>query len=170
MQVFAGHESPVQAGDFTPDGKRIVTGDANGNLILWDPRSPTPVWKLTGVDGRFALDGGITALAVNPASSLVVVGGAGGGVRVVNLGKGTVIGALEGHEAGESIEAIKFVEFGAGASVGQGSGVVATGGTDGKICIWDLAIMKLRSTLQHEVCGVFSVFRYPLLVVFTMVD
>lgn len=151
MQVFAGHDSPVNAGEFTPDGKHIVTADENGNLIFWDPREAAPIWKLSAVDGRFALEGGITSLGINPSSTLAVVGGATGGVRVVNLAKGSVVGALEGHEEGESIEAIKFVEFGAGATVGQGSGIVATGGTDGKICIWDLSIMKLRTTLQHTV-------------------
>lgn len=152
MQVFAGHDSPVHAGEFTPDGKRILTADETGNLILWDPREAAPVWKLSSVDGRFALEGGITSLAVNPSSTLAIVGGATGGVRVVNLAKGTVVGALEGHDKGESIEAIAFIEFGAGASIGQGSGIVATGGTDGKICIWDLSNMKLRSTLHHTVC------------------
>jgi ribosome assembly protein SQT1 len=170
MQVFAGHNASVQGGDFTPDGKRIATGDGNGSLILWDPRSPAPLWKLTGADGRFSLKGGITALAINPSSSLVVVGGSAGGIRVVNLAKGTVVGALEGHDPGESIEAIEFLEFGAGASIGQGSGIMATGGTDGKICIWDLAVMKLRSTLQHDVrnigfilfCASFVTYRMPV--------
>ena len=167
MQVFAGHESPVQAGEFTPDGKRIVTADEMGSLIMWDPRSPTPVWKLTAADGRFALgDGGITALAINPSSTLAVVGGASGGVRVVNLAKGTVVGALEGHEAGESVEAVTFVEFGADANVGQGSGVVATGGTDGKICVWDLAIMKLRTTLEHKV----RFYQFLTILLLTRVD
>ena len=152
MQVFSGHDSPVHAGEFTPDGKRIITADATGNLILWNPREAAPVWKLTAADGRFALDGGITSLAVNPSSTLAVAGGADGGIRIVNLAKGTVVGALEGHQEGESIEAIAFVEFGAGTNIGQGPGVVATGGTDGRICIWDLSTMKLRSTFQHAVC------------------
>lgn len=80
------------------------------------------------------------------------MGGAAGGIRVINLAKGSAVGALEDHE-GESIEAITFVEFGtSGASVGQsGSGIAATGGTDGKICIWDLSTMKLRTTLQRTV-------------------
>lgn len=121
--------------------------------------------QLSAVDGRFALEGGVTSLAINPSSTLAVVGGAAGGVRVVNLSKGTVVGALEGHEQGESIEAITFVEFALGttaAAVGAksaggasasaaGGGIVCTGGTDGKICVWDLAIMKLRATLQHSV-------------------
>lgn len=152
MQVFSGHESPVSAGTFTSDGKRMVTADQLGNLILWDPRSSAPVWKLAASDGKFALEGGIMSLAVNPSSTLVVVGGGGGGVRVVNLAKGTVVGSLAEHEESESIEAIAFVEFGSGSTMGQGAGIVATGGTDGKICIWDLTIMKLRATLQHQVC------------------
>lgn len=152
MQVFSGHESPVQAGGFTPDGKRIVSADAAGNLILWDPRSPSPAWKLNeAVDGHFKFNDGITSLGINPSSTLAVVGGTDGIVGVVNLAKGSFVGALEGHQRDESIEAVSFVDFG-GTAVGQGSGVVATGGTDGKICIWDLSTMKIRITLEHEVC------------------
>ena len=63
MQVFPGHTGPVQCGDFTPDGKRIITADAEGNLIFWDPRSPTPVFKLGPTDARFDVES-ITSLAV----------------------------------------------------------------------------------------------------------
>ena len=79
MQVFAGHKGPVTAGDFTPDGKRIGTACAENTLIYWDPRSPTPVFKLDATDGGFDLDG-ITSLAINPAYTLAVVGGAAGGL------------------------------------------------------------------------------------------
>jgi ribosome assembly protein SQT1 len=149
MQVFAGHTAAVNSGEFTPDGKRIVSACADGTLILWDPRSPTPVFKLGPEDARFDMDG-ITSIGVNPSSTLAVVGGANGGVRVVNLTKGDIVGPLGGHTEGESIEAIAFLDLaGSGTS---GAGVVATGGTDGKICIWDLTTMRLRTTLQHEVC------------------
>ena len=155
MQVFAGHMGPVTCGDFTPDGKRIVTADAEGTLIYWDPRSPTPVFKLTPSDARFALDG-ITSLAINPASTLAVVGGASGGVRVVSLSKGEVVGALAGHKEGESVEAVEFVELAtagplSGGAAAASGGVVVTGATDGKACIWDLNTMRLRATLEHEV-------------------
>ncbi|KAI5122313.1 hypothetical protein M0805_002389 [Coniferiporia weirii] len=145
MQVFAGHSGPVQCGEFTPDGKRIVTADAEGTLIFWDPRSPAPIFKLSGTDGRFSLDG-VTSLAVNAASTLAVVGGVTGGVRVVSLNKGDVVGALEGHKEGDSVEAVQFIDL---AGAGAGSGVVITGGTDGKACIWDLSTMRLRTTLEH---------------------
>jgi ribosome assembly protein SQT1 len=165
MQVFAGHAGPVNCGEFTPDGwnffyyevsyastsalgKRIVTADQEGYLIFWDPRSSVPIFKLGPEDARFSLDG-ITSIAVNPSSTLAVVGGAAGGVRVVSLSKGEIISTLGGHTEGESIEAIVFIDVtGAG---GSGPGVAVTGATDGKACVWDLGTMRLRSTLQHQV-------------------
>ncbi|KAJ7756452.1 ribosome biogenesis protein Sqt1 [Mycena maculata] len=145
MQVFAGHTGAVQCGEFTPDGKRIVTACADGILIFWDPRSPSPIFKLTPTDARFDLDG-ITSLGVNPSSTLAVVGGAAGGIRVVSLNKGEIIATLGGHTEGESIEAIQFVDL---AGSNAGAGVAVTGATDGKACIWDLTTMRLRSTLEH---------------------
>ncbi|CDO75557.1 hypothetical protein BN946_scf184883.g19 [Trametes cinnabarina] len=162
MQVFAGHMGPVTCGDFTADGKRIVTADGDGTLIYWDPRSPTPVFKLTSSDARFDLEG-ITSLAINPASTLAVVGGASGGVRVVSLSKGEVVGALAGHKEGESVEAVEFVELAPaapGVSPAASGGVVVTGATDGKACIWDLNTMRLRATLEHG-DAVTSLHRLP---------
>ncbi|KDN42279.1 hypothetical protein RSAG8_06946, partial [Rhizoctonia solani AG-8 WAC10335] len=70
------------------------------------------------------------------AATLAVVGGADGQVRVVHLGKGEVIGALEAHGEGESVESIAFY-----------GDLVLTGGTDGKIHISDLTTLRLRSSL-----------------------
>lgn len=151
-------------------GKRIVTACGDNTLIYWDPRSPSPLFKLTGDDARFNL-GGITSLAINPASSIAVVGGAEGGVRVISLSKGEVISALGGHTEGESVEAIAFVNIvaavdGTSAPVGSTSAnTVVTGATDGKVCIWDLNTSRLRMTLEHKVSHVLSNFGCPVLVV-----
>lgn len=145
-------------------GKRIVTACADNTLIYWDPRSPTPLFKLTGTNARFDL-GGITSLAVNPASSIVVVGGAEGGVRVISLSKGEVISALGGHTEGESVEAIAFVNIVAvvdGTSGSTSTNTVVTGATDGKVCIWDLNTSRLRTTLEHKVSRVLLFLLRPL--------
>jgi ribosome assembly protein SQT1 len=132
--------------------------------MYWDPRSPTPIFKLTAGDARFDLNS-ITSLGVNPSSTLAVVGGAEGGVRVVSLSKGEVVSALGGHTEGESIEAVTFIDI-SGSDVGPG--VVVTGGTDGKACIWDLSTMRLRATLQHEVSAVSPMMNSRLMVYLRM--
>lgn len=125
--------------------------------MFWDPRSPTPIFKLTPQDARFDM-GGITSLAVNPSSTLAVAGGASGSLRVVSLSKGEVVGALGGHAEGDSVEAMQFIDL---TGTGGGSGVVVTGGTDGKACIWDLSTMRLRATLEHQVY-LFTLINFPL--------
>ncbi|KAF8896354.1 ribosome biogenesis protein Sqt1 [Infundibulicybe gibba] len=141
MQVFTGHISPVECGEFTPDGTLRIPLKI---LLGWRPHIlgssfSTPIFKLTPDDARFNLDG-ITSLGVNPSSSLAVVGGAAGGVR-------EVVATLGGHTEGESIEAIQFVRL---TNSETGPGVAVTGATDGKICIWDLTTMRLRVTLEHQ--------------------
>ncbi|GAA6043090.1 hypothetical protein JCM8097_008419 [Rhodosporidiobolus ruineniae] len=150
MHVLAGHTSSVTAGRFTPDGKKILTASEDSTLILWDPRTGTAEWKLTSTDARFALDGGINTLAINPASTVAILGGAEGGLRAVNLTRGEVLAQMEGHEEGASVECVAFNEIptvGGGAASVQ---VIVSVGTDGRVCTWEAAGFKLRSTGTHE--------------------
>lgn len=164
LLVLSAHDSPLTAGIWTPNGKRLLTTSASGTLIFTDPRTPTPLFKLSPTDARFALEGGITSVGINGASTLAVVGGADGGVRVVHLGKGEVVGALQSHEEGQSVECVAFVyptASGSAPAASTGTNpvtatsteleLVLTGGTDGKIHVSDLNTRRLRSTLVgHE--------------------
>ncbi|QRW04589.1 WD repeat-containing protein [Ceratobasidium sp. AG-Ba] len=151
LLVLSAHESPLTAGLFTPNGKRLLSASDSGTLIFTDPRTPTPVFKLTSSDARFGMEAGITAIGVNAASTVAVVGGADGQVRVVNLTKGDVVGALESHAEGESVETIAFVSPAATAPGTSDLELVVTGATDGKIFISDLNTRRLRTTLLgHE--------------------
>ena len=38
MRVFAGHDGAVLCGGFTCDGKKIVSGSADGSIRVWNPR------------------------------------------------------------------------------------------------------------------------------------
>lgn len=89
MNVFAGHSAPVAAGRFTPDGKKIVTGAEDSTLIVWDPKSASALSRISGDDARFH-SGGITSLAVNKESALVITGSTDGSARLVNLNNGAV--------------------------------------------------------------------------------
>ncbi|GAA6008102.1 hypothetical protein JCM11491_001885 [Sporobolomyces phaffii] len=149
LHVLSGHVTSVTAGRFTPDGKKILTASEDSTLILWDPREGTPVHKLTGADARFKLESGINCLAINPASTVAILGGAEGGLRAVNLVSGTVLAQMSGHEEGASIEMVAFNEVpktGGAAAVT----VVVSVGTDGRVCTWEASSFRLRSTGSHE--------------------
>lgn len=158
MQVFSGHTGPVQCGEFTPDGKRIVTACADGLLILWDPRSTAPIFKLGPSNARFDM-GGITSVAINPSSTLAVVGGESGGIRVVSLSKGEIVGTPGGHTDGQSVEALSFVEP---TGISGGAGLAVSGGADGKAYMWDLNTMRARATLDHGEETITAVLSHPV--------
>jgi len=48
MNVFAGHSATVTAGQFTPDGKKIVSASEDMSLIVWDPKVATQTLKISG--------------------------------------------------------------------------------------------------------------------------
>lgn len=165
MHVFSGHTGAVTCGDFTADGRRLVTASDDGSLIVWDPKDATALSKLQPTDARFNLATGITSLALSADSKLAVVGGAAGAIRVVNLsnidegGAALVVSQLEGHTDGESIECISFVDL-LGSPSGKAtlptprvttSANVITAGTDGKAIVWDLSNAKIRcEAVQDE--------------------
>lgn len=171
MTVLSGHTSTVSCGAFLPNGRNLITTSLDSSLIIWDPRSPTPVHKLapgqtsnwstfTVRSEEYEAEGGITALAVAPASNLVAVGGANGGIRIVNVVKGEVVGRLEGHKDGESVEALAFVDLLGGRGEGKGMVLVSVG-TDGRGVVWDVATSRVRAELHHDVSGLPKFLAVP---------
>ncbi|WFD34174.1 60S ribosomal subunit assembly or modification protein [Malassezia cuniculi] len=150
MNVFSGHTGSVTCGRFTPDGRKLVTGSDDGSLIVWDPRSAAALAKFDGGDQRFELPGGITSLTVSPDSRVIAAGGAAGGIRVVSIANvdngdgGSFVGALDGHNDGESVESIEFI------SLAGSTAHIVSAGTDGRAIIWDLHAGRQRGEVAHD--------------------
>ncbi|EIW68059.1 hypothetical protein TREMEDRAFT_40147 [Tremella mesenterica DSM 1558] len=154
MAVLSSHTLSSTAGLFPNPAKSLLTSSLDSSLILWDPRSPTPIWKTSIFvpPNSPELDPaihGITSLAVSPNGQIAAVGGAAGGVRLVNLAKGNVLNTLVGHAEGESVEALQFIDLFQGAGGGKGV-VLISGGTDGKGFVWDVNTGRVRAEIQHE--------------------
>ncbi|KAE8231978.1 hypothetical protein CF326_g2998 [Tilletia indica] len=166
MQVFSGHTAACTSGQWTPDGKRLLTASEDASLFLWDPRSNLPLSKLNSHSEPrfqpFAESGGITSLAISPdaeGGKIAVVGGANGMLRVVSLpplpvggaesGSMAVRAVLEGHQDGESVEAIEFIDLLGTTSGPTNWTSVVTVSTDGRAIVWDLASNKARLSVMH---------------------
>jgi WD40 repeat protein len=75
---FKGHEEPVTAGAFSPDGSLFATGGMDGSSILWDVVTGKPRVTLKGHDSggkKKRTTRGISAIAFSPDGKLVVSAG-----------------------------------------------------------------------------------------------
>ncbi|WVQ95588.1 hypothetical protein IAU59_002685 [Kwoniella sp. CBS 9459] len=156
LTVLSAHTMPSTTGLFPPPlGRQLLTASLDSTLILWDPRTSSPVWKTSiftppNSPELDPAEHGITSLAVSPNGQIAAVGSSSGKVKLVNLTKGDTLGNLVGHAEGESIEALVFVDL-LGGAAGGGKGVVCvSGATDGKGFVWDVATGRVRAELQHD--------------------
>ncbi|KAI9189988.1 60S ribosomal subunit assembly or modification protein [Blastocladiella emersonii ATCC 22665] len=148
MGIFAGvHTGPVTMAKFTPDGKRVVSGAEDGTFAVWDPKSFTPVLKWTPEDGRWFQEEAVTSLAVNPASTLCLVGGSEGTARVVSLTDGTLFATFNTHTS--SIESIAF---------SPKLPLATLASTDNKVTVIDVTRWIVRSTLVHDDAAIKAEF------------
>lgn len=74
----------VHAIAFTPDGERVVTGDHEGNVIVWSARTGAVERRLPGHASR------VLALAIAPDGTLIVSSGRDEVVRIAAIAEGTV--------------------------------------------------------------------------------
>jgi WD40 repeat protein len=92
--ALAGHESWAKAMEVFPDGKRIVTGDYVGRIIVWPTldETPKPLLSFAGHDGS------VREVTVSPDGQLIASVGNDGMVRVWSSDTGKKILELKGHD------------------------------------------------------------------------
>ena len=139
MMTFSGHAGPVSCGAFTPDGKSVVTcgGEGDATLRVWDPKSGQ---AFICVEGPHFQETGITCMKIHPNGQTALSGAEAGTIRLVSLESGKVLGSLDKHIDGSSVEDIVYL---------VGDGIAASAGMDGNLVVWDLASLSVRVECQH---------------------
>ncbi|RWA07553.1 hypothetical protein EKO27_g7549 [Xylaria grammica] len=164
VQSYFLHTESCTAGAWSPDGKFLATVSEDSSLLVWDVWGEAAANGLTNDNGqtvvslnssdqRFAVEGGLYSVAIDPKTSFVAVGGAGGAIKIVGLPR---LG-VDSHAASSKQSKTKAKGADAGGSQGgtiladlhtQGDGIetlsfsptnplLAAGSVDGSIVIYD---------------------------------
>ena len=162
MASFAGHAGSVSCGGFTPDGRAVVTcgGEGDATMKVWDPKSGVCT---TSVEGAHFHETGITCLAIHPNGLTALSGSEAGGIKLASLENGKVLGSLDSHVDGSSVERIVYLPGGRPGSTSSSDSnpsLVASAGMDGRLVVWDLGVLSPRVVCGHPE-GVTTLVAHP---------
>ena len=136
MQIFSAHSSSVAYGCFANNGRAVVTASDDGTVRVWNPKAGTVDHCLHA--GAMNDPIPISCLGCHPVHPVVLFGAVDGRLKLAHIESGRLLAQLSAHEA--SIESVGFCDC---------LQLAASGGMDGRLCIWDLTTFATRHTCMH---------------------
>lgn len=156
LRIFAGHLSDVEVVRFHPNGNYILSGSSDRTIRMWDVQTGACVRILT----QSSASSPISALSVTPDGRFLISGDRSGAIRVWDLADARLLrtilqpedtsssstesGATESFETKSKSIAIPYtIDF------DRDGRIMATGGSDFAIRLWDLAKLTANSGVNN---------------------
>ncbi len=146
QHVMIGHADWVSAAAFTPNGRRIITGDLDGQLIVWS--------RSTGQEAlRFGaeVEASVRDLALNSSGYRLLAGYGDGVVRMWNPGTGTLLHTYQAEDVGR-VQAVAFSPDGAR---------VYAAGDEGVLRVWDTESEALLAAFPAQESAILDMALSP---------
>jgi WD40 repeat protein len=133
-----------------------VSGTADGMLFIWEPASGS---ERVSVDAH---DGPVSCLAVDPRNHLCFTGGGDCRIRFWSLPNGKLQKTVMAHKRLERLSWLPpEPESVLCLAVSPDGTLLASGGTDGKVLLWNLPSGSLAQTIHAHVGSVTSLTFTP---------
>ncbi|KIM90352.1 hypothetical protein PILCRDRAFT_59878 [Piloderma croceum F 1598] len=146
VSAMRGHDATVRSVNFSPDGRRIVSGSHDKSIRLWDTMTGAEV--LPTICGHL---NNVTSVAFSPDGKIIVSGSMDQTIRVWDTRTGAPVLVIHGHSGGDIMVSVAFSP--------KGSIIVSSSGCN--IEVWDLKTGALLSTLKGHRLAVKSVIFSP---------
>lgn len=153
-----GHTAQIRSLQFTPNGKRLITGGADKDVRVWNIETGRTERILRGQISEGDA-GEINAVAMSSDSRTLAVAGIMGGkcpgdgcgaIRLFNIDSGEMIAVLPGHQ--RAVTSLSFAPDGRR---------LASASTDRTLRVWDIADRREISKIDHpDAKGRFSAISF----------
>lgn len=135
IKFFTQHKSAIFSQIYLPKQQKLITGDADGYIAVWD----TTTWKLNLF--FHVVTGKVRAFALNNDESLLAVGGQDGVIRLFETEFFNDTNHFYAHQDG--VNSLAFSK--------QQNTILLSGGKDGYIRKWDVDNgEKLKAVPAHN--------------------
>ena len=143
VNTLRGHHDQLRSVAFSPDGRYLVSGGLDGEVLRWE---------LPGGESRVLSEGEgtLVKLAVSPDGQSVAVVRTQHPVQVIGADRGEPLLELTGQDGG-----VQWIEY------SRDGRIIATAGADGTIGLWDAASGVQQRVLSGHERNVTSVAFSP---------